>query len=63
MTVECEFSGAMIGLRDLLSFSPGDVLMLGPEFDGEVDILVNGTPKFTGSLGVSPKNRQMVVLK
>jgi len=63
MTLECEFSRAMIGLGDLLRLSPGDVFVLGPEFDGTVEVLVNGTPKFTGALGVSRKNRQMVELR
>lgn len=63
MTLECEFSGATIGLRDLLNLSIGDVFLLGPTFDETVDVLVNGTPKFRGVLGVSAKNRRTVVLQ
>jgi len=63
LTLECEFSRAMIGLGDLLTLSPGDVFVLGPEFDGTVDVLVNGTPKFRGALGVSAKNRLTVALE
>lgn len=63
MTLECEFSRAMIGLGDLLSLSPGDVFMLGPDFDGTVDVLVNGIPKFIGALGVSRRNKQIAILK
>jgi flagellar motor switch protein FliM len=62
MTLECEFSRVRASLGNVLTLSPGDVFVLGPEFDGTVDIRVNGTPKFTGSIGVSPKNRLMVEL-
>jgi len=63
LTVECEFSGATIGLGDLLNLSPGDVFLLGPTFNESVDVLVNGTPKFRGTLGVSSKERRTVILE
>jgi len=61
LTLECEYSGESIRMQDFMNLAVGDVLAL-PGFDETADILVNGTPKFRGSLSVSRKNRQTVVL-
>jgi flagellar motor switch protein FliM len=50
-------------MRDLLNLSVGKVLTLGPAFDETWDILVNGIPKFKGTVGVSAKNQLSVVLE
>jgi flagellar motor switch protein FliM len=63
VTVECEYSGATIRLRDLLALSSGDIFTVRPGFDETVSILVNGTPKFKGTLAVSAKNSRTVVLE
>jgi flagellar motor switch protein FliM len=62
VTVQCEYSCESIRLKDLLSLSAGDVFSFGPAFNETVDLLVNGTPKFKGTLGVSRKNTKVVVL-
>jgi flagellar motor switch protein FliM len=62
VTVQCEYSCETIRLKDLLSLVPGDIFAFGPAFNENVDILVNGTPKFKGTLGVSRKNTPVVVI-
>jgi flagellar motor switch protein FliM len=62
VTLECEYSGDTIAMRDLLSLSADDVLVL-PGFDETVDVLVNGIPKFRGGMRVSQKNRRAVALE
>ena len=62
VTVECEHSGATITLKDLLNLSMGDIFTLRPGLDENVDVLVNGKPKFKGFLAVSAKNSRTVVL-
>jgi flagellar motor switch protein FliM len=63
VTLECVYSRNTILMKDLLSLSVGKILTLGPAFDENWDILVNGTPKFRGTVRVSPKNQLAVVLE
>lgn len=63
VTLECVYSRNTILMRDLLNLSVGKVLTLGPAFDETWDILVNGIPKFKGTVGVSAKNQLSVVLE
>lgn len=48
VTVHCEMQGAKVSLNDLLNAEVGNVIDLGVCFP--LTILVNGTPKFKGSL-------------
>jgi flagellar motor switch protein FliM len=63
VTVECEYSGATINMKDFLNLAPGEVFALGAAFDETVDVLINGTTKFRGALAVSPKNSRTVVIE
>ena len=63
VTLECVYSRNTILMKDLLTLSAGKVLTIGPAFDETWDILVNGTPKFRGTVCVSPKNQLTVVLE
>jgi flagellar motor switch protein FliM len=50
-------------MKDLLSLSAGNILAIGLACDERVDILVNGTPKFRGSLCASSKNKLAVEIE
>ncbi len=62
VTVDCEYSGATLKLKDFLDLTPGDVFTLGPAFREKVEVLVNGTAKFRGSLASSPAHTLTVIV-
>lgn len=52
-----------ITVGDLISLKPGDILPLTQDADGELSLLLEGTPKFKCLFGVSRGNRAIQVTK
>ncbi|HEU5021044.1 MAG TPA: FliM/FliN family flagellar motor switch protein [Bryobacteraceae bacterium] len=50
LSLDAVLQGATIRIRDLLAMAPGQVLTIGNSEDSSFDCLVNGKPRFTGSL-------------
>jgi len=50
LILDAVLQGATIRIRDLLAMAPGQVLTVGNSEDSPFDCLVNGKPRFTGSL-------------
>ena len=50
LSLDAVLQGATIRIRDLLAMAPGQVLTIGNSEDSSFDCLVNGNPRFTGSL-------------
>ncbi|MEK7692154.1 MAG: flagellar motor switch protein FliM, partial [Bdellovibrionota bacterium] len=55
--------GATITMGDLVNLNVGDVIPLGQDVDRELDLLVEGVPKFKCFFGVSRGNRAVQVTK
>jgi len=54
---------ADITVGDLVNLNPGDIIPLTQDADGELDLLVEGVPKFKCLLGISRGNRAVQVTK
>lgn len=52
-----------ITVGDLVNLSVGDIIPLGQDSDGELDLLVEGVPKFKCFFGVSRGNRAVQVTR
>jgi flagellar motor switch protein FliM len=50
VSLDAVLQGATIRIRDLLAMAPGQVLTIGNSEDSSFDCLVNGNPRFTGTL-------------
>jgi flagellar motor switch protein FliM len=54
---------SMITVGDLVNLDLGDVIPLGQDCDGELDVCVEGVPKFKALFGVSRGNRAVQVTR
>jgi flagellar motor switch protein FliM len=55
--LKVNLGAATITVGDLVNLQAGDVIPLGQDADGELDVLVEGVPKFKCFFGVSRGNR------
>lgn len=54
---------AQITVGDLVNLNVGDIIPLGQDVDGEIDVLVEGVPKFKSFFGVSRGSRAVQVTR
>jgi len=52
MPVRAEWSAFELTLRELTELRVGDVIEMPPEIVDQTTITLNGTPKFTGTVGL-----------
>lgn len=62
-TVLVNLGMASITVGDLVNLNIGDIIPLSQDADGELDILIEGTPKFKCLLGVSRGNRAVQITR
>ncbi len=55
--------GAMITVGDLVNLNIGDIIPLAQDADGELEVLIEGVPKFKCFFGVSRGNRAVQVTR
>ena len=63
MNVQVNLGSATISVADLVNLSMGDVIPLTQDADGELNVLVEGVPKFKCLIGASRGNRAIQVTR
>jgi len=63
VNIEVNLGQADLTVHDLVHLSVGDVIPLSQDADGELNVLMEGVPKFKGFYGVSKGNRALQITR
>ncbi len=59
MEAAAEIRGTSLRMEEVLQLKPGDLIPLTKRFDAELDLVVDGLPRFTGFVALDPNEKRV----